>query len=61
MFTFIFHLESFYKLFYGGVAGFLSICCGGKTNYTDQNIITWVTDAGYDIWMSIFTIQFPLP
>jgi hypothetical protein len=29
------------------VAGFLSIRCGGKTNYTDENNITWVTDADY--------------
>lgn len=27
--------------------GFLSIDCGGKTNYTSQNNITWVTDANY--------------
>jgi hypothetical protein len=26
--------------------GFLTISCGGKTNYTENNI-TWVTDAGY--------------
>jgi hypothetical protein len=29
------------------VAGFLSIRCGRKTNYTDENNITWVTDADY--------------
>lgn len=27
--------------------GFLSIDCGGKTNYTSQKNITWVTDANY--------------
>lgn len=27
--------------------GFLSIDCGGQTNYTGQNNITWVTDANY--------------
>lgn len=27
--------------------GFLSIACGGKTNYTDENNIKWVSDAGY--------------
>jgi hypothetical protein len=28
-------------------AGFLSISCGGKTDHTAENNITWVTDAGY--------------
>jgi hypothetical protein len=28
-------------------AGFLSIDCGGKANHTDENNITWVTDANY--------------
>jgi hypothetical protein len=27
--------------------GFLSISCGGKTDHTAENNITWVTDAGY--------------
>jgi hypothetical protein len=27
--------------------GFLSIDCGGKANHTDENNITWVTDANY--------------
>lgn len=27
--------------------GFLSIDCGGKENHTDENNITWVTDANY--------------
>lgn len=27
--------------------GFISILCGRKTNYTDENNITWVTDANY--------------
>jgi len=29
------------------VAGFLSISCGGKSNHTAENNITWVTDANY--------------
>ena len=31
----------------GRLAGFLSIDCGGKSNYTDENKIQWVTDANY--------------
>ena len=31
----------------GHLAGFLSINCGGKTNYTDLNNISWVSDANY--------------
>jgi len=27
--------------------GFLSIDCGSKTNHTDENYITWVTDTNY--------------
>jgi len=27
--------------------GFVSVDCGGKENYTDENNITWVTDANY--------------
>jgi hypothetical protein len=40
-------LLSLFALITAEPPGFLSIICGGKTNYTDENNITWVPDADY--------------
>jgi hypothetical protein len=44
LFVFLFGSQDIVLLI---IAGFLSIDCGGKTDYTDLNNIRWVTDADY--------------